>query len=104
MVISAIPTFVFHALIISLLPLAKSFEEVQGAVAELIKDRIVVGHAIQNDLKVCIFPPSDRRTNPLLSSGSHVITSAGPNPRHANPGSPARSESLCSTSSEESGE
>ena len=31
---------------------AKSFEEVQGAVAELMKDRILVGHAIQNDLKV----------------------------------------------------
>ncbi|KAH8996292.1 ribonuclease H-like domain-containing protein [Lactarius akahatsu] len=30
---------------------AKTFEEVQGLVAELIKDRIVVGHAIQNDLK-----------------------------------------------------
>ncbi|KAI9465673.1 ribonuclease H-like domain-containing protein [Lactarius psammicola] len=30
---------------------AKTFEEVQGIVAELIKDRIVVGHAIQNDLK-----------------------------------------------------
>jgi RNA exonuclease 4 len=31
---------------------AKTFEEVQGAVAELMKDRIVIGHAIQNDLKV----------------------------------------------------
>ncbi|KAI9441198.1 ribonuclease H-like domain-containing protein [Lactarius indigo] len=30
---------------------AKTFEEVQGLVAELIEDRIVVGHAIQNDLK-----------------------------------------------------
>jgi DNA polymerase III epsilon subunit-like protein len=32
---------------------AKTFEEVQGAVAELTKDRILIGHAIQNDLKVC---------------------------------------------------
>lgn len=80
MVISVVPTFVFHALIITLLPLAKSFEEVQGAVAELIKDRIIVGHAIQNDLKVCTFLPSERRTNTLFSSGSHAITSAGPNP------------------------
>jgi len=30
---------------------AKTFEEVQGSIAELIKDRIVIGHAIQNDLK-----------------------------------------------------
>lgn len=30
---------------------AKTFEEVQGLVAELIKDRVVVGHAIQNDFK-----------------------------------------------------
>jgi RNA exonuclease 4 len=32
---------------------AKTFEEVQGAVAGLIKSRILIGHAIQNDLKVC---------------------------------------------------
>jgi len=30
---------------------ARTFEEVQSSVAELIKDRIVIGHAIQNDLK-----------------------------------------------------
>jgi len=30
---------------------AKTFEEVQGAVAELFKARILIGHAIQNDLK-----------------------------------------------------
>jgi hypothetical protein len=47
------------------LPTAKSSEEVQGAVSELIKDRILIGHAIQNDLKVSLsllcavynFPP-----------------------------------------------
>lgn len=38
-----------HGLIVS--P-AKIFEEVQALVAELMKDRILVGHAIQNDLKV----------------------------------------------------
>jgi hypothetical protein len=31
---------------------AKTFEEIQGVVAELMKDRTVIGHAIQNDLKV----------------------------------------------------
>jgi len=60
-------------------PPAKSFEEVQGAVSELIKDRILIGHAIQNDLKVCIFLPYVRSTNSLLSSGPHAITSAGAN-------------------------
>ena len=34
------------------LSLAKTFEEVQVAVSELMKDRILIGHAIQNDLKV----------------------------------------------------
>lgn len=34
------------------LPLAKPFEEVQKRVAALTKDRILVGHAIHNDLKV----------------------------------------------------
>lgn len=67
MVISATPTFFFHALTISSLPLAKSFEEVQGAVAELIGDRILIGHAIQNDLKVCI-PPSLGVAVQILSS------------------------------------
>jgi DNA polymerase III epsilon subunit-like protein len=41
-----------HGLIVSPLLPAKTFEEVQGVVAELMKDRILVGHAIQNDLKV----------------------------------------------------
>jgi len=40
-----------HALTVS--P-AKTFEEVQAAVAEFMKDRVVIGHAIQNDLKVRI--------------------------------------------------
>ena len=42
-------------ILVSLKILAKTFEEVQGSIAELIKDRVVIGHAIQNDLKVCLF-------------------------------------------------
>jgi len=34
------------------LPLAKPFEEVQKRVAALTKDRILVGHAVHNDLRV----------------------------------------------------
>lgn len=34
---------------------ATSFEEVQAKVADIIKDRILIGHAIHNDLKVCPF-------------------------------------------------
>jgi len=37
---------------------AKAFEEVQRAVAELIKDRILIGHAIQNDLKALMLSHS----------------------------------------------
>lgn len=37
------------------LPLAKPFAEVQEKVADLLKDRILVGHAVHNDLKVCPF-------------------------------------------------
>jgi RNA exonuclease 4 len=60
-------------------PPAKSFEEVQGAVSELIKDRVLIGHAIQNDFKVCILLPYVRSTNSLISSGPHAFTSAGAN-------------------------
>lgn len=35
-----------------ILSLAKQFEEVQKTVAALTKDRIIVGHAVHNDLKV----------------------------------------------------
>lgn len=31
---------------------AKPFEEVQKQVADLVKDRILIGHAVHNDLKV----------------------------------------------------
>jgi len=37
---------------------AKTFEEVQHAVAELIKGRILIGHAIQNDLKALMLSHS----------------------------------------------
>lgn len=53
--------------IISLFP-AKTFEEVQCAVAELMKDRIVIGHAIQNDLKV-------RFALFLLAHGAQILAS-----------------------------
>jgi len=49
MVSSAI--FVWPGLTVPLSYPAKTFEEVQGAVAELFKARILIGHAIQNDLK-----------------------------------------------------
>ena len=32
--------------------LAKPFEEVQKRVSDLLKDKILVGHAVHNDLKV----------------------------------------------------
>ena len=32
---------------------AKPFAEVQKLVADLLKDKILVGHAVHNDLKVC---------------------------------------------------
>jgi hypothetical protein len=70
---------VLHGLTTPSFSPAKSFEEVQGAVSELINDRILIGHAIQNDLKVCILLPYVRSTNSLLSSGPHAITSTGAN-------------------------
>lgn len=38
--------------------IAKSFSEVQKLVSDLLKDRILVGHAVHNDLKVCPIPVS----------------------------------------------
>lgn len=36
---------------------APPFQEIQAKVAALLEDRVVVGHAIENDLKVCsLFP------------------------------------------------
>lgn len=44
--------------------IAKSFEEVQTKVADIIKDRVLIGHAIHNDLKVR--PPSYLATPVIL--------------------------------------
>jgi RNA exonuclease 4 len=55
-----------HGLTASLLFPAKTFEEVQSAVSELMKDRIVVGHAIQNDFKV-------RFAFLLLAHGTEIL-------------------------------
>jgi hypothetical protein len=62
-----------------LLP-AKTFEEVQGLVAELMKDRNLIGHAIQNDLKVrsTLDFPAHIAYNPR-PSGPHALASAGAN-------------------------
>jgi len=59
---------------------AKSFEEVQGAVAELIKDRIIVGHAIQNDLKALMLshPRARIRDTQILAHRHGQSRSARP--------------------------
>lgn len=44
--------YFLHPVVELILPLAKQFEEVQKTVAALTKDRIIVGHAVHNDLKV----------------------------------------------------
>jgi hypothetical protein len=44
--------WVYLVVIELILPLAKTFEDVQKRVAALTKDRILVGHAVHNDLKV----------------------------------------------------
>jgi DNA polymerase III epsilon subunit-like protein len=78
-----------HGLTVSLLFPAKTFEEVQGTVAELMKDRILIGHAIQNDLKVSqisVVLACTRRTN-SRPSGTHALASAVATSRHSNSGS-----------------
>ena len=47
----------FHLHAINLFPIAKPFVEVQKQVAELLIDRVLVGHAVFNDLKVCHAQP-----------------------------------------------
>jgi RNA exonuclease 4 len=74
---------------------AKTFEEVQSAVAELIKDRILIGHAIQNDLKVCTIIQIASRPITPLSLGTHALTSPGANPRYATSSSSTRAKPLC---------
>lgn len=51
-----------HSLILFV---AKDFCTVQKKVAELIKGRVLVGHALHNDLKVCII---------LLLVGLNVVS------------------------------
>ncbi|KAI0332925.1 ribonuclease H-like protein [Cubamyces sp. BRFM 1775] len=56
---------------------AKSFEEVQKQVADLLKDRILVGHAVHNDLKALLLShprPLTRDTQSL--SHKHKLPSA----------------------------
>ncbi|KAG2135529.1 MipD protein [Suillus cothurnatus] len=56
---------------------AKQFEEVQKTVAALTKDRIIVGHAVHNDLKVLLLShpgPCIRDTQHLAAK--HNVTSS----------------------------
>ncbi|KAG2347371.1 ribonuclease H-like protein [Suillus weaverae] len=56
---------------------AKQFEEVQKTVAALTKDRIIVGHAVHNDLKVLLLShpgPCIRDTQHLAAK--HKVTSS----------------------------
>ncbi|THH30878.1 hypothetical protein EUX98_g3325 [Antrodiella citrinella] len=54
---------------------AKPFEEVQKKVAELIKDRILVGHAIHNDLKVLLLSqPRSLVRDTQIYAGKHKVT------------------------------
>lgn len=66
------------------LHLARPFAEVQKQIAELLKDRILVGHAVHNDLKV--FRAIHISTPSLLTtsccSGSTSLTSTTPHPRY----------------------
>lgn len=68
---------------------AKSFKEVQETVAEVIKDRVLVGHAVYNDLKVRAFHIRDivlvtlRAYRPSCSP-IHLRRSAIPNHWHIN--------------------
>ena len=105
MVSSAI--FVWPGLTVLLSYPAKTFEEVQGAVAELVKDRILIGHAIQNDLKVCtllqVTCPWCISCMTPLSPGTLALTSSGANSGHATSSSSAWPKPLCSTRSEEPG-
>jgi len=59
---------------------AKTFEEVQSAVAELIKDRILIGHAIHNDLKALLLshPRAQIRDTQLLAHRHGQSRSARP--------------------------
>lgn len=50
-----------------MLSVAKDFRIVQKEVSELLKDRILVGHALRNDLKVSMQIPVLKAINMLLN-------------------------------------
>ncbi|KAG6888219.1 hypothetical protein C0995_009755 [Termitomyces sp. Mi166 len=53
---------------------AKSFDEVQKKVAELLKDRILVGHAVYNDLKVLLLShPRPMTRDTQFYAGKHKV-------------------------------
>ena len=47
---------------------AATFWEVQKEVSDLTKDKIIVGHALHNDLKVCVLAPQPS----ILVAGFHI--------------------------------
>ncbi|KAI0349971.1 hypothetical protein OH77DRAFT_1431536 [Trametes cingulata] len=54
---------------------AKSFEEVQKQVADLLKDRILVGHAVHNDLKALLLShPRPQTRDTQLLYHKHKLT------------------------------
>ncbi|KAK7691686.1 hypothetical protein QCA50_005086 [Cerrena zonata] len=63
---------------------AKPFNEVQEKVAELIKDRILVGHAIHNDMKALLLSqPRHQTRDTQLEAKKHKLTkSSRPALRH----------------------
>ncbi|KAG5718637.1 hypothetical protein E4T56_gene16514 [Termitomyces sp. T112] len=53
---------------------AKPFDEVQKKVAELLKDRILVGHAVYNDLKVLLLShPRPMTRDTQFYAGKHKV-------------------------------
>lgn len=60
-----------HALIMT--ALAKSFDEIQSRVVGLLKDKVLVGHAVFNDLQARpYFAPSSLRSTRLSSRRYHL--------------------------------
>lgn len=59
---------------------AKPFKEVQKTVADMIKDRILVGHAVYNDLKSLLLshPSPQLRDTQSLAYKHHVVKSRRP--------------------------
>ncbi|KIK92013.1 hypothetical protein PAXRUDRAFT_67738, partial [Paxillus rubicundulus Ve08.2h10] len=60
--------------------LATSFEQVQKTVADLIKDRILIGHAVYNDLKALLLshPSAQTRDTQSLAYKYHLVKSRHP--------------------------